>query len=180
MTTKYHQTYLTGGQWSLTRPAVFMTTKMDGSLDVWDYFYKQREPTLSVQVTDKPLTAVGSASTGKIVAVGAADGTTTILELCESLCVMQQNEKQVISQVFERESRREKNLEQKAKEAKMKAKKEAMAAQSQWNLGSGGVDIQALETDFFEATKESAEEAAPSAAFEKQEDGEHANGDADA
>lgn len=46
---------LTGGHWSPTRPAVFMTTKMDGSLDVWDYFYKQKEPTLSIQVHFFPI-----------------------------------------------------------------------------------------------------------------------------
>ncbi|EOD40976.1 hypothetical protein EMIHUDRAFT_221996 [Emiliania huxleyi CCMP1516] len=28
---------------------VFATTKMDGTLDVWDYFYKQNEPALSLQ-----------------------------------------------------------------------------------------------------------------------------------
>jgi dynein intermediate chain 2, axonemal len=53
MTTKYHQTYLTNGRWSPTRPAVFLTSKMDGSIDVWDYFYKQKEPTLSIQVRFK-------------------------------------------------------------------------------------------------------------------------------
>lgn len=83
---------LTGGHWSPTRPAVFLTTKMDGSLDVWDYFYKQKEPTLSIQVTDQPLTALDvMPTTGRILAVGSADGCTTILELCEGeeaiLCI---------------------------------------------------------------------------------------------
>ncbi len=30
------------------RPGVFYTIKMDGCLDVWDYFYKQNDPTLQV------------------------------------------------------------------------------------------------------------------------------------
>lgn len=38
------------GTWSPTRPGVFFTTKMDGTLDVWDLFYKHNEPTLTVQV----------------------------------------------------------------------------------------------------------------------------------
>ena len=50
LTTKYHSTYLTGGTWSPTRPGVFFTTKMDGTMDVWDLFYKHNEPTLTVQV----------------------------------------------------------------------------------------------------------------------------------
>jgi dynein intermediate chain 2, axonemal len=48
MTTKYHSSYITGGTWSPTRPGVFFTTKMDGTLDVWDLFYKHTDPTLQV------------------------------------------------------------------------------------------------------------------------------------
>lgn len=96
-------------------------------------------------------------TTGKIIAVGSADGSTTILDLCDGLCVMQQNEKQMLAQILERESRREKNLEQKAKEAKMKAKKEAMKQESNVDQAEGG-DMGSLESEFFEATRESAEE----------------------
>ena len=42
--------YMTDGCWSPVRPAVFFTTKMDGTLDVWDYLFKQNDPTLSIQV----------------------------------------------------------------------------------------------------------------------------------
>jgi len=38
-----HMSYLTDGCWNPVRPAVFYTTKMDGSLDVWDIMYKQRD-----------------------------------------------------------------------------------------------------------------------------------------
>ena len=49
MTTKYHAAYLTDGCWSPTRPGVFFTTKMDGTLDIWDYFFKQNDPTFTLQ-----------------------------------------------------------------------------------------------------------------------------------
>ena len=49
MTSKYFKNYLLDATWSPTRPGVFLTTKMDGTLDVWDYFYKQNDPTLSLQ-----------------------------------------------------------------------------------------------------------------------------------
>ena len=42
--------YLTDGCWSPVRPAVFYTTKMDGTLDIWDFIFKQNDPTLSLQV----------------------------------------------------------------------------------------------------------------------------------
>ena len=43
--------YITDGCWSPVRPAVFFTTKMDGTVDVWDYLFKQNDPTLSIQVS---------------------------------------------------------------------------------------------------------------------------------
>ena len=46
--------YLTDGCWSPVRPAVFFTSRMDGRLDVWDYLFKQNDPTLSIQVSSYP------------------------------------------------------------------------------------------------------------------------------
>jgi len=123
MNTKYHNSYLTGGQWSPTRPGVFFTIKDDGTLDVWDYFYKQNDPTLQVQVTDQVLTSMRVQDGGKMVAVGARDGSVTLLDICDGLSVMQTGEKQAISAIFERETKREKNLEARQKELRLKAKK---------------------------------------------------------
>jgi dynein intermediate chain 2 len=89
MTTKYHSSYLTGGGWSPTRPGVFYTIKMDGSMDVWDYFYKQNDPTLTVQVTDQGLSAMNVDVTGRHIGVGAVDGSVTLLEVCDGLSMMQ-------------------------------------------------------------------------------------------
>lgn len=43
MTSAYHSAYLLSACWSPTRPAVFFTTKMDGTLDIWDFFHKARK-----------------------------------------------------------------------------------------------------------------------------------------
>lgn len=32
------------------RPAVFFTTRSDGTLDVWDFLFKQKDPSLSLKV----------------------------------------------------------------------------------------------------------------------------------
>lgn len=50
MTTKYDSAYLSAGCWSPTRPGVLFTTKVDGTLDVWDFFFKQNDPTFSTKV----------------------------------------------------------------------------------------------------------------------------------
>ena len=47
---RFHMAYLTDAQWSPVRPGVFFTTKMDGTLDVWDFIFKQNDPILNVQV----------------------------------------------------------------------------------------------------------------------------------
>lgn len=47
---RYHLSYLTDGCWSTTRPAVFFTTRSDGILDVWDFLFKQKDPSLSLKV----------------------------------------------------------------------------------------------------------------------------------
>jgi dynein intermediate chain 2 len=101
MTTKYHSSYLTSGCWSPTRAGVFFVTRMDGVVDIWDYFYRQNEVAYSHKVGDSMLSSIsvhgGSGGAhgygGRLVAMGDITGTVSLLELCESLAVSQQNEK---------------------------------------------------------------------------------------
>jgi dynein intermediate chain 2 len=167
MTTRYHASYLTGGTWSPTRPGVFFTVRMDGALDVWDYFYKQNDPSLSVQVTDKALTSFNVQDTGRLVTVGAADGSTTLLELCEGLAVPQPNEKQGVGQMFERETKREKNLELRARELKLKARREGGKQEDASAEEDSAARLRELEAEFFKAvgiSEQHAEGGEPAAA----------------
>ena len=125
ITTKYHSSYLTDGCWSPTRPGVLYTTKIDGTLDIWDFFYKQNDPIFVLQVTDMGLHTMSVEGNGKLIAAGAMDGSTTLLEICDGLSQQQHNEKPSINHMFERETRREKNLEARAKEMRLKEKRDA-------------------------------------------------------
>jgi len=78
---------------------------MDGTLDVWDYFYKQNEPALSLQVDGDGLARVKMQEAGRWVAAGSVDGSVYMLELCDGLSQMQQNEKQGVSHMLDRESK---------------------------------------------------------------------------
>ena len=42
--------YPSDAHWSTTRPAVLYVAKMNGSLDVWDFLFRCRMPTLNVMV----------------------------------------------------------------------------------------------------------------------------------
>jgi dynein intermediate chain 2 len=120
MTTKYHSSYLTGGCWSPTRAGVFLVTRMDGVVDIWDYFYRQNEVAYSHKVCDSMLFSVAVQGTaqmgGKLVAMGDNTGTVSLLELCESLAAPQANERKAIDLMFEREMKQEKNLEARERE----------------------------------------------------------------
>eukprot|EP00744_Colponema_vietnamica_P003227 GILI01004977.1.p1 GENE.GILI01004977.1~~GILI01004977.1.p1 ORF type:complete len:582 (-),score=174.73 GILI01004977.1:310-2055(-) len=150
MTTKYHDAYLTDGCWSPTRAGVFFVTRSDGWMDVWDYFYRQNEIAFSHKVGDAGLTNLKVQPGGKLVAVGDSDGTVTLLELCDSLCTPQASEKNSIGQMFERETKRERNLDmqKKAAEAKKKDKDKEGAGQKKEDNKMDQL-LAKVEEDFF-------------------------------
>ncbi|XP_065708628.1 dynein axonemal intermediate chain 2 [Patagioenas fasciata] len=120
MWTKYHLSYLTDGCWSTVRPAVFFTTRSDGTLDVWDFLFKQKDPSLSLKVCNEPLSSLRLQDTGRVVACGSKVGTVTLLEISSGLCTLQKNEKNMVNAMFERETKREKILEARHRELRLK------------------------------------------------------------
>ncbi|RXN02170.1 Kinesin-like protein KIF19 [Acipenser ruthenus] len=120
MWTKYHMAYLTDGCWSPVRPAVFFTTRMDGTLDVWDLLFKQNDPTLSLKVCDESLYSLRLQDNGRFLVCGSQLGTTTLLEISPGLCTLQRNEKALATAMFERETKREKILEARHREMRLK------------------------------------------------------------
>lgn len=158
MWTKYHMSYLTDGMWSPVRPGVFYTSKMDGTLDVWDYLFKQNDATLSIQVCDEALHSLKVQENGKIIACGSHSGTTTLLELSEGLWNMQKNEKNLVSTMFERETKREKILEARQRELRLKERVQSQqGSRPVEEEQTGGDDeeeqelIEKAEKEFFKA-----------------------------
>lgn len=156
MSTRYSNSYLTDGCWSPTRPSVFATSKMDGTIDIWDYMFKQSDPTLTVQVCSAPLQSVRIHDHGKLVAAGARDGSLTVLELSEGLSKLQNNEKNAFGAMLERELKREKNLEAAAREKRIKAQqqKRPTSAQAKQNAAAMEEMLSSAETEFWESIKE--------------------------
>lgn len=122
ITTPFDGTYLTGGCWSPTRPGVFFTIKKDGMMDSWDYHFKQNQPVFSSKISERGLSSIAMQQSGRHVALGAEDGTTTVLELSGALADQQPGEKANIAAMFDRELRREKNLEVRAMQRKREAR----------------------------------------------------------
>ncbi|XP_008543431.1 dynein axonemal intermediate chain 2 [Microplitis demolitor] len=117
-----HRELLTGGAWSTTRFSVFFLTKTDGTLDVWDLLVQQDSPVLSVKVCDDGLTCVNPHEQGQLAAVAGKNGTTYLLEFSETLTVNQKNDKLLFTALIDRETRREKVIEAKNREIRLKMK----------------------------------------------------------
>jgi len=102
---------LTDGQWSPSRAGLFFLTRQDGFLDCWDFFYRQNEVAYSQKISDVPLNSISLM--GSMAAVGDAEGTVHMISLCRTLydATLQPKEKEMMQTIFEREFRREKQLE---------------------------------------------------------------------
>ncbi|CDJ30035.1 dynein intermediate chain, putative [Eimeria mitis] len=138
--TPHHPATLTDGQWSPTRPGLFMVTRSDGFLSFWDYYYKQHEVAFQHKVGTCPLTRLSVQAQGELVAVGDADGRVTVLGLCEALHACAANEKAVVGSMFEREARREKNIEMTKRQAEGKRQDEKPQARPQSALAQEAVE----------------------------------------
>ncbi|KAM9339741.1 dynein axonemal intermediate chain 2 [Symphorus nematophorus] len=120
MWTKYQMSYLMDACWSPVRPSVFFTVNMDGVLDAWDILFKQNDPTLSLKVCDEPLCSLRVQDNGRLVACGSQVGGASLLEISCGLSTLQKNEKSLLAAMFERETKREKILESRQRELRLK------------------------------------------------------------
>ncbi|XP_066256971.1 dynein axonemal intermediate chain 2 [Euwallacea similis] len=170
----FHRAMLTDGAWSPTRLSVFFTTRTDGILDVWDIMQQQKQASLSVKVCDEKLLRIRTHEMGRLVAVGNQKGTTYLIEFSENLSTSNKNDKVLMTAMFERESRREKILEARNRELRLKQKtKQSQQAegideeQIQENLPAlteqvfADTAVQRAEIEFYQMIKEKKPEPPP-------------------
>jgi len=87
-------------------------------------------------------------SGGSLAAIGDANGTITLLQLCDGLIAPGPNEKNIIGQMFDRETKREKSLELIKKQAGQGKKEEKAAAVVEVDIEAP--DFKAREKTFFQ------------------------------
>mmetsp|Transcript_43316 Transcript_43316/g.97778 ORF Transcript_43316/g.97778 Transcript_43316/m.97778 type:complete len:576 (-) Transcript_43316:137-1864(-) len=109
--TPYYPSFLGAAAWSPTRAGVFFLCRHDGRMDIWDYYYRMNEVSLSQKVADCALTSLSVQAGGQLAAVGDSSGVITLLQLCDGLVHPGPNEKNLIGQLLDRETKREKNLD---------------------------------------------------------------------
>ncbi|XP_052860937.1 dynein intermediate chain 3, ciliary [Anopheles cruzii] len=119
--TKNHDVMLTDGAWSPTRFSLFFVSRVDGVLDSWDLLQQHSEPTLSIKVCDESLKCLRAHESGRLVGTGSVKGATFLIEVSENMTSIR-NDKPLLTAMLERENRREKILEAKSREMKLKVR----------------------------------------------------------
>lgn len=112
-------------EWSPTRYSVIVTVREDGYLDVWDFLERRNAALRSIRIANVGLTSVFFHEDGENVAVGTEDGSVFVVRLSDNLIHMTIDEKAQLAATFDREVAREKVIESKWREARMKAKAHA-------------------------------------------------------
>jgi len=135
--------YVSSAQWSTTRPGVYYTAKNDGVVDVYDLYHRQESPVYSLKVSDQPLTSMKIHSNGKNIAIGDQNGSVTVLSVSKGLVELQKDEKINITNMLERETKREKALEVR----KAQAKRDAGKSTNTSNNNNNGKDINNIDYD---------------------------------
>ncbi|CAK1596202.1 unnamed protein product [Parnassius mnemosyne] len=117
-----HLNLISDVAWAPNRFSSYMTVSSDGKLRYWDLLRKHHTPIATLPISKKSLLKMNIHEEGKLVAMGDFDGVLYITALSDSLIIPDKHDKILITQAFERETRRERILEMRTKEIHLKAK----------------------------------------------------------
>lgn len=101
---------------------MFFISRTDGVLDAWDLLQQHDEPVLSIKVCDEPLLCMRPHEGGRLLTAGSENGATFLIEVSDNMATSLKNDKPLLTAMFERENKREKILEAKLRELKLKVK----------------------------------------------------------
>ncbi|CAB3231593.1 unnamed protein product [Arctia plantaginis] len=115
-----HRHKITHGAWSPTRLSLIMLVQANGVLALWDILRRQYEPVLTVQVCEEPLVQIKPHDLGSLIACGSVKGNIYMMEVSNSLAQSARHDKGLMTAMFEREAKREKILEARLREIRLK------------------------------------------------------------
>ncbi|GAB68447.1 dynein-associated protein [Plasmodium cynomolgi strain B] len=106
----YDESVINKGLW-IRDSSFFILTRKDGYLDLWNLLYNYNEPIIQHKICNCSVTEIDAHLNNKYISVGNEQGDTHILKLGCTFCRNSSEEKNALDELFERESKREKNLE---------------------------------------------------------------------
>ncbi|KAM3966307.1 LOW QUALITY PROTEIN: dynein axonemal intermediate chain 2 [Aphomia sociella] len=144
-----HRTKLTDGAWNPIRFSLLLVTQWDGCLSCWDLLRRRSAPIVTAQLCDEPLLRLRPHEGGILVACGSSKGTIYLAELSQNLGTADKNDKLLLTNILERENKRERILEARMRELRLKMRQDRDGGQPQAES-----DPTASDRDMEEATAE--------------------------
>lgn len=111
---KYHPAYLSDCCWTPTRVGVFFVIRNDGMLIAYDICYKTHDYIFSQKICEAPLTSMAINNVGDYLIIGDNEGVVHLVKLSKAFYYTDENDKdkkELITNIFEREVNREKNID---------------------------------------------------------------------
>lgn len=145
---------------------MFYTSRVDGVLDAWDLLQQHNEPVLSIKVCDEPLLCMRAHENGRFISAGNQNGSAYLIEVSKNMATSLKNDKPLLTAMFERENKREKILEAKSREIKLKVKTAQLVhddnAESKLSKASAiEAACKQIEDDYMNAVKQAKEKLYP-------------------
>ncbi|XP_026316766.1 dynein intermediate chain 3, ciliary [Hyposmocoma kahamanoa] len=119
-----HRTKLTDGAWNPIRFSLMLVTQWDGCLSCWDLLRRRSAPIVTAQICDEPLLRLRPHEGGLLVACGSSKGTVYLAELSQNLGTADKNDKQLLTHILERENKRERILEARMRELRLRMRQD--------------------------------------------------------
>ncbi|XP_049873987.1 dynein intermediate chain 3, ciliary [Pectinophora gossypiella] len=160
-----HRTKLTDGAWNPIRFSLMLVTQWDGCLSCWDLLRRRSAPIVTAQLCDEPLLRLRPHEGGLLVACGSSKGTVYLAELSQNLGTADKNDKQLLTHILERENKRERILEARARELRLRMRQDRDGGQQM-----GDNDPTSNDRDLEEATAEYVQSVNELQALQKGQD----------
>lgn len=137
--------------WAPLRFSSYMAVSEDGYFYYWDFLRKYKEPLLTQQISQHPLTKVSPHAQDEFVAIGDDNGSVFLIQMSDNMIEAGSRDKVLMFQTYERETRREHILDMRIKEIhlKLKLEEEALNASTEGEIDEEEVEERNVEEAYF-------------------------------
>ncbi|XP_059047011.1 dynein intermediate chain 3, ciliary-like [Achroia grisella] len=149
--TKPYNNEVTDASWTPLKFSSYMSICAGGIFYYWDFLRKYREPIATLKISKHQLTRLTCHREGESVAIGDVNGSVYLVQLSENMIIPGNQDKHLMSQTYDRETRREHILDARLKEIHLKIRTEAEVTTAPTSNEKSNEDelIQTAEKQYF-------------------------------
>lgn len=141
--------------WAPLRYSSYMAVSEDGNFYYWDLLRKYNRAVTVLHVSKHGLNKIAPHQGGELVAVGDNEGSLFLLRLSDNMSFPGANDKQLMHQIYNRETKREHNVDTRVKELRLRARvEEEPQTVSNEDVINDFDDLQKVSEDYLNAVKE--------------------------